>query len=171
MTPVLLGLGSSLGDRRRNLRLAVAAIAAIPSFEMIRVSRPVVSRAVGAARGAFLNAVVHGATSLSPLALLDHCKRLETRLGRRPARRWADRCIDLDILLYGDEVIRLPRLVVPHVAFAERPFALVPAIEVAPDWKHPTEMRRLSSVSTEQSGGIWRGTGLGGRLAGLRWSR
>ena len=171
MTPVVLGLGASLGDRVRGLRMGVAALSATDGLRVERVSRSVVSRGVGRAQGPFLNVAVRAWTSLAPLLLLDQCKAIERRLGRQPTLRWGDRAIDIDILLYGDRTIRVPRLTVPHVAFLERPFALEPAREVAPDWAHPGEGKRLRVLSSVGNTAVWRGPGLGGRLAGIRWVR
>lgn len=168
MEPVVLGLGASLGDRARALRMAVAALYAAPGIDVLRVSRTVVSRGIGPARGPFLNAAVLATTSLQPMDLLERCKAIERRLGRQPARRWGDRAIDIDILLLGARTIRSPRLEVPHVAFLERPFALEPAREVAPDWIHPVKSEKLRYLSGMGTGAVWRGPGLGGRLAGIR---
>jgi len=146
-------------------------LSATPEIRVERVSRAVVSRGIGRAKGPFLNAAVRAHTSLEGLALLDRCKSIEVRLGRQPTLRWGDRAIDIDILLLGDQTIQLPRLMVPHVAFLERPFALEPAREVAPDWRHPVEGKRLRYLSAQGRTAIWRGPGLGGRLAGIRWVR
>ena len=146
MTTAVLGLGTSLGDRVRWLRMAVAALHAAEGIEIVQVSRSVVSGGVGPARGPFLNAAVCITTWLAPMVLLDCCKRIEARLGRRPSRRWGDRAIDIDILLMGATVVRQPRLVIPHVALLDRPFALIPAMEVAPDlWVPADEGRNRGS--------------------------
>ena len=171
MTTAVLGLGSSLGNRVRWLRMAVAALHATGGIEVRRVSRTVISRGLGPARGAFLNAAVSITTSMQPLVLLDCCKRIEARLGRRRARRWGDRAIDIDILLLGSRTVQETGLVIPHVEFLSRPFALVPAVEVAPDLVVPPLKCPLHAVPVPDPIGIWAGPGLGGRLAGIRWVR
>ena len=125
MIPAVLSLGSSLGDRERMLSIAAAALEAQPEIRILRWSPRLRTAAVGGvARAIFLNALLLIATSLPPVDLLRRCKSLETRLGRRPARRFAERRIDIDILLYGDEIIDLPELQIPHPRLHERPFFL-----------------------------------------------
>ncbi len=133
----MIGLGSSLGDREATLRLAVQALDAAEHVEVLAVSRLYRTLPVGAATRPFLNAAVRVRTSRSPRGLLQLCKAIELRLGRRPSARWADRALDLDLLLYGDHLRRGPALALPHPGLAERAFALVPAREVAPDLLHP----------------------------------
>ncbi len=116
---------------------------------------------------AFLNQVLEGRTDLSPGALLDHLKQIETKLGRQPTFRYGPRLVDLDILFYGDQVIDLPGLAVPHPHLAERAFVLVPLAELAPNLHHPasgrtvremlsqldtTGVRKISSAASENPG-------------------
>ena len=135
---VALGLGASLGDRLATLRLAVRALHARPDVDVLRIS-PVYATppAGGVATGGFLNAVLLARTSLAPEALLDVCKGLEQRLGRRPTRRWADRVVDLDVLLYERAVVATPRLRVPHARLAERDFFLQGLAAAWPDAPNP----------------------------------
>ena len=84
-----------------------------------------------------MNGVVAVDTGLSPQTLLQHCQALERKLGRQPSpRRWADRVIDLDILLFDDIVLEGPGLIVPHPELHRRRFVLVPLCEIAPDLRH-----------------------------------
>ena len=86
----------------------------------------------------FLNACCVGWTRLSPLALLDTLKALERNAGRDlHGRRFGPRELDLDILLYGDEVVQTDRLTVPHQGLPDRAFVLVPLAEIAGAWTHP----------------------------------
>jgi hypothetical protein len=86
----------------------------------------------------YVNAVARLATRLSPLALLDELQRIEQAQGRvRKDERWGPRTLDLDLLLYGDEVIRHERLTVPHYGMKEREFVLLPLAEIAPPWCCP----------------------------------
>jgi len=144
VTPIAIALGASLGDRAATIRLALHAIDAAPGLRLVRASRIYASAAVGGAAGAvFYNAVAlfetgwDGAVALPPETLLAHLRALEVRLGRRPTRRWADRTIDLDVLLYGQRVIATPALRVPHPRMVERAFVLTPLREAWPDAVNP----------------------------------
>jgi 2-amino-4-hydroxy-6-hydroxymethyldihydropteridine diphosphokinase len=81
----------------------------------------------------FLNAIAEVETSMAPLALLDFCLEVESKLGRVRTKEWAPRTIDLDIIAYGDEVIEHERLQVPHPRIAERDFVVHPLCAIAPN--------------------------------------
>ena len=130
MTNVFLGLGGNLGDRREMMRSAVAEIRGV--IDDVRASSLYESAAWGVTdQPAFLNAVVRGRTELSPLELLDATQALENDLGRVRERHWGPRLIDIDILLYGSEVIDQPRLKVPHPYMTQRGFVLRPLADLA----------------------------------------
>lgn len=136
---VAIGLGSSLGHRRVQLELAARQLASKEHMHLIRVSRwyltpPMVG---GTARCPFINGVALFETSLAPLEILEICRDLEARAGRRRARFWADRPLDLDILLYGQHISDDPQLTLPHPAIADRPFVLIPLREVWPSAVNP----------------------------------
>ena len=132
---IVVGLGSSLGDRLGTIRLAVARLARTPGVTVVRRSRAWENPpAGGVARRPFVNAAVLVSWQGDAPAFLRHAKAIEEALGRREGHaRWADRAIDLD-LLAADQIVDDPSLRVPHPRLLERPFALVPAAEVAPDW-------------------------------------
>lgn len=92
----------------------------------------------GTAKNWFLNGVALFATSLEPEEVLARCVQLERQAGRRRGRYWADRPLDLDLLLYDQRVIKTPKLVLPHPAILSRPFFLEPLLEVWPDAIDPT---------------------------------
>lgn len=130
MTNVFLGLGGNLGDRREMMRAAVAAIREV--LDDVRVSSLYESAAWGVAdQPAFLNAVARARTELSPLELLDATQAIENSMGRVRGQRWGPRLIDIDILLYGREVIDRPRLTVPHPYMTQRGFVLRPLADLA----------------------------------------
>ncbi|MEQ1508755.1 MAG: 2-amino-4-hydroxy-6-hydroxymethyldihydropteridine diphosphokinase, partial [Myxococcota bacterium] len=110
-----IGLGSSLGDRRRALELAVRMLAAGPGLELLRVSRWVRTPplAGGAARNWFLNGVALFRSGLDPEVILDRCASLEAKAGRRRSRHWGDRPLDIDLLLVEDRTVATPRLTLP----------------------------------------------------------
>lgn len=134
-----LGLGSSLGDRRQHLEIALRRLDALEEVCVVRVSGLVRTPPLygGVARNWFLNGVAWIETQLRPGAFLERCVALEARAGRRRGLRWADRPLDLDLLLFGDEVIATPQLIVPHPAIADRRFVLEPLLEIWPDARDP----------------------------------
>jgi 2-amino-4-hydroxy-6-hydroxymethyldihydropteridine diphosphokinase len=152
---VFIGLGSNIGDREANLRLALRWLA--PECRVDAVSSLYGSAAVvldGQPPGPdFLNAVCEVETELAPATLLSHLKRIEHDIGRRPAARWTPRPIDLDILLYGDHVVdeATPhgQLVVPHRLLTERNFVLVPLAEIAPGALHAPLGRTIGIIAED----------------------
>jgi len=136
MPIVYLGLGSNLGNRRANLKDATASLS--PAVKVLRASGIYETEPWGyLEQPAFLNQVLETETILSPMALLEALKRLEAGLGRQATFRYGPRLIDVDILLYGQLVLDLPDLVIPHPQLAERAFVLVPLAELAPNLVHP----------------------------------
>ncbi|MCE8025973.1 MULTISPECIES: 2-amino-4-hydroxy-6-hydroxymethyldihydropteridine diphosphokinase [Halomonadaceae] len=141
MTPlvdVYVGLGSNLEDPIAQVRLALEALGTLPLTERVAASRLYVSRPLGPQdQPDFINAVAHLRTRLSPLALLDQLQALEQRHGRVRRRHWGPRTLDLDLLLYGDECLELPRLRVPHPEMTARSFVLLPLAELSPQLQLP----------------------------------
>ena len=142
MPVVVLALGSNLGARLANLR---AAGAMLEEAGVHLTSRSSVweTAPVPADQPAFLNGAMVGETALTPLALLRLAKEIEHRLGRRPARRWGPRPIDIDLLFYGDETLDTAELTIPHPCIAERGFVLAPLAEV---WPAPLPVLRVRAV-------------------------
>jgi 2-amino-4-hydroxy-6-hydroxymethyldihydropteridine diphosphokinase len=133
LTKAYIGLGSNLGDRRENLRRAIAELGELGT---LRVSSIRETDPVGVTdQPRFLNAAVELETDLPPRELLDRLLAIERRVGRDRLHeeRWGPRIIDLDLLLYADEVVEEPGLTVPHPRLHERRFVLEPLDELAPD--------------------------------------
>lgn len=134
---VALGLGSNLGDRAAHLRFGRRELAGWVDGLRCSALYETEPREV-TEQPPFLNACCVGRTSLAPEELLARCREVEAAAGRRPGgRRFGPRTLDIDLLLYGDRVVRGPGLEVPHPRMAERAFVLVPLAEVAPRWRHP----------------------------------
>jgi 2-amino-4-hydroxy-6-hydroxymethyldihydropteridine diphosphokinase len=148
MTIAYVGLGSNLGDRERLINEAAALIGAV------RLSNVIETEPWGYGnQPMFLNAVAEVETPLTARQLLDHLLDVERRLGReRIGARWGPRTIDLDLLVYGEETIDEPGLVVPHPRLAEREFVLRPLAELVPALKIPgngTVQEALAGLSSE----------------------
>ncbi|HEY4913774.1 MAG TPA: 2-amino-4-hydroxy-6-hydroxymethyldihydropteridine diphosphokinase [Candidatus Dormibacteraeota bacterium] len=122
MTIAYLGLGSNLGSRARNLGAARRRLRQ-KGARVLRQSRVIETQPWGvAAQPRFLNQVVEVEWPGTPRQLLKAAKEVEVEGGRKPARRWGPRVIDVDILLFGDERLNTPVLVIPHPRIAERDF-------------------------------------------------
>jgi 2-amino-4-hydroxy-6-hydroxymethyldihydropteridine diphosphokinase len=140
MPTCLLGIGSNLGDREATLTAALADITALPDVQVVQHSKWYRSQPVGGpgGQGEFMNAAAVIDTTTAPLLLLDELGKLEMRHGRQPAERWSARTLDIDVLLYGNEVAEMAMLTLPHPRMSFRRFVLEPATEIAPRMLHPT---------------------------------
>jgi 2-amino-4-hydroxy-6-hydroxymethyldihydropteridine diphosphokinase len=133
-----VGIGSNLGDREGNLRQAVELLSAEDGIGVVAVSEIRETDPVGPVeQGPFLNGAVRIETDLAPRELLERLLAVEERLGRVRRERWGPRTIDLDLLLYGDDVVDEPGLTVPHPRLHERRFALEPLSDLAPSLEIP----------------------------------
>ena len=135
LAPVVIALGSNLGDRSHHLRSALRQLSRVVT--LVKLSSFVESEPVDAPPGSpsFLNAVVAGHTRLEAIELLREMQAIERRLGRRrPAPRNSPRTIDLDLIFYGAERISTPDLIVPHPRWKERGFVLEPLSELKLPW-------------------------------------
>ena len=154
MTPACIGLGSNLGDRQRTLEQALRTLAGRPGIRALAVSSLYETDPVGVLdQPPFLNAAARLDTSLGARALLDALLETEREMGRIRERRWGPRNIDLDLLLYGDEVIREEGLVVPHPLLAERLFVLAPLCDLDSALIHPVLQKPLGDLYEALHGG------------------
>jgi 2-amino-4-hydroxy-6-hydroxymethyldihydropteridine diphosphokinase len=121
-----------LGDRQKNIRLAVKKINALKGARVIKLSKIIETEPVGGPRGQnkFLNAALKISTNLSPLLLLKNLKRIEKKLGRVKTVRYGPRIIDLDILFYGNRIVNRKDLKIPHPRLFEREFVIKPLLEI-----------------------------------------
>lgn len=145
MVPVLFALGTNLGDREANLRRAIAWLrreTTVDAVSAVYETAPMYDTD----QPAFLNMCVAARTGLAPEALLARLKAAEAEIGRVPSRPNGPRLIDIDLLLYGDRIVRRPDLVVPHPRMAERGFVLAPAADVAAGWVHPADGRSVTEL-------------------------
>ncbi|HSO23610.1 MAG TPA: 2-amino-4-hydroxy-6-hydroxymethyldihydropteridine diphosphokinase [Chondromyces sp.] len=137
MFRVILGLGGNTGEPASAFRHALDALAR--DGRIAAVSRLWRTRPIGPPQSDYLNAAALISWSAGPRSLLARCRQLEAAAGRdrSTGERWGPRDLDLDLLLAEGLVCRGPILELPHPRFHERRFALEPAAEVAPDWRHP----------------------------------
>ncbi|GIU09349.1 2-amino-4-hydroxy-6-hydroxymethyldihydropteridine diphosphokinase [Shewanella morhuae] len=133
MPRVYVALGANLEDPKAQLDNAVAALSILALENRLQVSPYYRSVPMGdVVQPDYVNAVVSFDTELTPLALLDALQQIENTQGRIRLERWGPRTLDLDLLLYGNENIDIPRLKVPHYGMKERSFVLVPLAAIAP---------------------------------------
>lgn len=138
MIKVYIGLGSNLNDPESQLKKAIIALEIVPSTSVVKVSSFYKSKPVGPQdQPDYINAVVELDTELSVHVLLDYLHGIENEQGREREIKWGARTLDLDILLFGEEIIQDQRLVIPHVEMHKRGFVLVPLDEISPDCKIP----------------------------------
>jgi 2-amino-4-hydroxy-6-hydroxymethyldihydropteridine diphosphokinase len=145
-----IALGANLGDRELNLLRAIGEIGKLPAGRVTGLSSFYETSPVGVSdQPSFYNAVLRLKTGLSPHDLLSRLQQIENAVFSRTRDvRWGPRPIDLDLLLYGDEVIDDETLTVPHPRLAERRFVLQPLCDVAPDLIHPVLGRAMADLLT-----------------------
>lgn len=131
---VYIGIGSNLDDPEKHVRRAILQLGELPHSSLLRSSSLYRSKPMGPRdQPDYINAVASIMTSLAPLALLDELQAIEAEHGRiRTGLRWGPRTLDLDILLFGEKLLNLPRLTVPHPGLHERAFVLYPLHEIDP---------------------------------------
>ncbi|HKD06989.1 MAG TPA: 2-amino-4-hydroxy-6-hydroxymethyldihydropteridine diphosphokinase [Bryobacteraceae bacterium] len=163
MIKTYLALGSNLGDRLLMLLAALTRLES-PELKLCRVSRVRETEPVGLReQPRFLNQVAEFETSLSPVALLERAQRVEREMGRIRTVLNGPRTIDIDILLYGDQVVQDPGLELPHPRFRDRRFVLEPLAELNPGLNDPVTGKPVSELlsgldagsSQEPPGRLW----------------
>ncbi|UCF79837.1 MAG: 2-amino-4-hydroxy-6-hydroxymethyldihydropteridine diphosphokinase [Candidatus Eiseniibacteriota bacterium] len=161
---MFLGIGSNLGERERNIRRAVDEIASLPFTKLITVSSLYDSEPVGDVEQAnFVNAVALVETDLQPRRLLWNLMLIEKRMGRARTVKWGPRSIDLDVIIYGNSLVKEEGLDIPHPEMDKRAFVLIPLLEIDPDLVHPRSQEPLKKLlkklkphcSVKRKGRFW----------------
>jgi 2-amino-4-hydroxy-6-hydroxymethyldihydropteridine diphosphokinase len=162
--PVYVGLGANLGDAERTLLQAADDLEKLPGVVVLRRSSLYAAAPLGPAQPEFRNAVIALSTERAPESLLAALLDIERAHGRVRAERWGPRLLDLDILLWGERVVDVPGLRIPHPELHHRRFALEPLVELEPGARHPllqkTVAQLLAGVRDQQvqrlDSGVWR---------------
>lgn len=152
-TTVYILLGSNMGNRESYLAAALDRLSGLEGFEVIATSGLYVSEAqdMEGENPSFLNQVIKADYDFTAGELLHTLEKLEIALGRTGKGQREPRTIDLDILLFGEEVIATERLTVPHPELLNRPFALVPLVQVDPHLTHPSTGRPLAEYLNDEA--------------------
>lgn len=149
---IYIALGTNLGDKETNLKEALQQLRR-KGISVSKVSDFIVTKPYGVTdQPDFLNAVAEIETDKSPEDLLQVLLQIEQEMGRRRIRHWGERNIDLDLLLYDDQVIDLPDLKVPHPDMQNRDFVLCPLAQIAPDAVHPVLLKTAEELWKEFQG-------------------
>lgn len=170
---VVLGLGSNLGDRLGYLRRTIHFLKSLEkrriSFRIQAISPIYESEALlppqapASWNSSYLNLALKCETSLSPLELLSEIKAIEVRMGRAQRERWAPREIDIDILAWDNQVVDGETLQIPHLGLMERPFALLPMLDLIPDWVNPRP-GIYSEMNLKERAAQWQKSSLNGEM-------
>ena len=145
-TPILLSLGSNLGDRDSNLRTALEQLEeagiSVTRRSSLYETEPVDLQE----QPNFVNLVCEVKTQLSPDQLLETCLAVEEKMGRKRRQRWGPRKIDIDLLFYGQEIIDQPQLQIPHPRLRQRRFVLIPLEEISSSFRDPKTGKTVTQL-------------------------
>jgi len=145
MKEVYLALGANVGDAAGNIAKAISLLAAC--LQEVKQAPLYRSKPAGyAGQPDFVNSVIRGQTGLSPEELFSFVKQVEQQVGRVERFRWGPREIDIDIIFYGDQIIKSSKLTIPHPRFAERDFVLKPLADLDPNLKDPLSGKTIGQL-------------------------
>lgn len=154
MVEAFIAIGSNIGDREDNVSTALQLLK--NKTRLLKVSSTYETEPMYVEdQNWFLNCVAKIETDIPPRNLLRYLKDIERKMGRKKVVRYGPRIIDLDILFYGNEIVKQKDLEIPHPKIQERPFVLIPLVEIEPDHVHPlqqkTVLKLLSELNSEKS--------------------
>ena len=142
-----IGIGSNLGDKLSNCLKAIEAVDRVPDCSVVGQSGFYRTEPVGVERQDwYVNGVLFLSTDISPQDLLTSILAVEKEMGRKRNKKWASRIIDLDLLLFGQDVIKKDDLAIPHPLMHRRRFVLMPMVQLAPDLIHPVLGKSMADL-------------------------
>lgn len=144
-----IALGSNLGHPTQILTHALATLATTPGLQLVAQSAFYQTKPVGPPQPDYLNACAVLTVTQDPPTLLQTLLGIEQQFGRVRRERWGPRLLDLDLLLYGDRILTLPQLEIPHPRMVDRAFVLVPLAEIAPDWREPRSGQTIADLAQQ----------------------
>jgi 2-amino-4-hydroxy-6-hydroxymethyldihydropteridine diphosphokinase len=142
-----IGLGSNLGDSKAILTGAIDRLKIHPQIELLGISSWYLTAPIGPPQPDYVNGCATIETSLTPLDLLSVLQSIEAEFGRVRQEVWGARTLDLDLLLYGDRIIDLPTLQIPHPHMCDRAFVLIPLAEIAPNRIEPRSGESIATLA------------------------
>ncbi|MBS3736069.1 MAG: 2-amino-4-hydroxy-6-hydroxymethyldihydropteridine diphosphokinase [Candidatus Bipolaricaulota bacterium] len=137
MVQAFIGLGSNLGNRKKNIDNSLRLLVDREDVDLISRASDYETEPVGPTQPWFINTAVKIETPSSPEEILEKCKEIEERIGRVDSLKWGPRLVDLDLLLVDKYVLEERKLTLPHPKLEERRFVLLPLLELEPDLVHP----------------------------------
>ena len=148
-TACAVALGSNLGDSEQTIEEALVRLDRVDGMRLGVRSNLYKTAPVGPPQPDYINACAIFHTVLSPEQVLEVLLTIEASFGRIRHERWGPRTLDLDLLLYGDQIVDSPNLTLPHPRMHERAFVLVPLTEIAADWRHPVRQSTVKELLTQ----------------------
>ena len=149
LDPCAIGLGSNLGNSIAILTGAIERLKIHPQIELLAVSSWYLTAPVGPPQPDYVNGCATIETSLAPLDLLAVFQSIEAEFGRVRKEVWGARTLDLDLLLYGDRIIDLPTLQIPHPHMCDRAFVLIPLAQIAPARIEPRSGKSIATLANK----------------------
>lgn len=144
MNTVYIGLGSNIGNRKKNISRAIKLISELPACKIAKKSSLYLTSPVGPRQSNFINSVIEVKSSHEPKRFLNELKNIEKKLGRKRNSKWGPRKIDLDILFYGSNVSNEKGLKIPHPEIHKRLFVLEPLNQIAASFVHPGKSKTVN---------------------------
>lgn len=149
MVKAFIGLGSNLGDRKKNIENSIGLLTLMEGIDLLKQASYYETEPVGPVQPWFINSAIKIESSLSPEGILTKCKEVEAKIGRVDSLKRGPRLVDLDLLMVEDQILEKEKLTLPHPQLAQRRFVLLPLLEIEPNLVHPKRKVPLKELLTE----------------------